>query len=118
VKVAGTAFGAEGRTLKIREQSCYRLSQGSGCFGDLPFTWTKVRSDGTYSVSYQVRRFLPAADWPGAIPGFMDCADFSEALGECQITVAVLNSMGHRDNTFGISSIGDPRGKLEFSTAP
>jgi hypothetical protein len=116
VKVAGTAFGAEGRTLKVREQSCYRLNQGSGCFGDLPFTWTKVRSDGTYSVSYQVRRFLPSADWPGSIPGFMDCADFSEALGACQITVAVLNSKGQRDNTFGISSIGDPKGMLEFAT--
>jgi hypothetical protein len=116
VKVAGTAFGAEGHTLKIREQSCYHINQGSGCFGDLPFTWTKVRSDGTFSVSYQVRRFLPAADWPGTTPGFMDCTDFGEALGDCQITVAVLNSRGQRDDTFGISSIGDPRGSLEFAT--
>lgn len=115
VKVAGTAFGAEGHTLKIREQSCYRITQGSGCFGDLPFTWAKVRSDGTYSVSYQARRFLPSADWPGSTPGFMDCADYSEALGRCQITVAVLNSKGQRDNTFGISSIGDPKGMLEFA---
>ena len=115
VKVRGTAFGAEGHTLKIREQSCYRMIQGSGCIGDVPFTWAKVRADGTYAVSYQAVRLLPVADWPGPVLGFMDCADFNNRLGDCQITVTVLNSKGQADRTFGDSSIGDPRGSLEFA---
>ena len=116
VKVKGTAYGAQGRTLKIREQSCYRMIQGSGCFGDLPFTWTKVRADGTYSVSYQALRLLPVADWPGPVLGFMDCTDFNNRLGDCQMTVTVLNSKGQADRTFGDSSVGEPIGPLEFAT--
>jgi len=108
VAVTGTAYGAEGRTVQVVEQACFMIIQGSGCYGALPAVSTTVRPDGTYAVHYRVRRFL--ADGT-------DCAGGWEILGECELSVIVLDANGTPDDSFGVSRIGEPAAPLSFRTS-
>ena len=113
VKVSGTAYGAKGHVVKVWEDECYDLVQDTGCEAPLAPRWTRVRSDGTWSVVYRVQRVLPTEAWPS---GYVDCAGpLDERLGSCQMVVAVLDSNGRPDKTFGVSSVGEPHGWLEFA---
>lgn len=104
VTVTGTALGAEGHTIKVFEQACYDLVQGNGCYGQLPVTWGTVKADGTYRVKYQARRYLSTGD---------DCVN-PDILGSCLVSVVVLDAQGRRDDSFGVSSIGDPGAGVSF----
>lgn len=106
VTVSGTAYGAEGHTIKVLEQACFDIVQGNGCYGQLPVIWGKVAADGSYSVRYPAKRFLA---------GGTDC--ISPDLGRCLITTIVLDSKGRRDDSFGVSSIGDPGASITFRGA-
>ena len=106
VYVSGTAFGAAGHTVLIAEKACYRVSQGSGCYGALPAVSTTVRPGGYYAVRYLARRFLADGS---------DCTN-PQNLGLCELNVTVLDSNGHPDDTFGVSSIGQPAAWLSFRT--
>ena len=106
VYVSGTAFGAAGHTVRITEEACYRVSQGSGCYGALPAVSTTVRPGGYYAVRYLARRFLADGS---------DCTN-SENLGLCEMNAAVLDSNGQPDDTFGVSRIGQPAVLLSFRT--
>ena len=106
VLVTGTAFGASGHAVLIREEACYRVSQGSGCYGARRAVWTVVRPSGFYAAYYPVRRFL--ADGT-------DCAD-PNILGLCELNAAVLDSNGIPDDSFGVSRIGAPAALLSFRT--
>jgi len=107
VKVTGTAFGANGHTVKVHEAACYSIVQGSGCYGDYSAVSSRVRSDGTYSVSYRVHRYL--------IDG-TDCAS-QDILGACELTVAVLDGARQADDSFGVSRRGQPAAWLQFRTS-
>ena len=103
--VSGTAFGAEGHTVRVLEEACFSIVQGSGCYGALPAVTTTVRADGTYAVHYRVRRLLSDGT---------DCT--GDILGFCELTVVVLDSAGNPDDTFGISRRGQPALPLTFRT--
>jgi len=68
---------------------------------------TTVRADGTYAVHYRVRRYL--ADGT-------DCAGGWGVLGECGLSVIVLDANGIPDDSFGVSRIGQPAAALSFRT--
>jgi hypothetical protein len=104
VKVTGTVYGAEGRTVAVFEAGCFSIIQASGCYGELPSRTTTVRSDGTYSLRYVVRRYL--ADGT-------DCAS-ADILGDCWLVAAVLDEQGIPDDSFGVSRIGQPGVLLTF----
>jgi hypothetical protein len=106
VRVTGTVYGASGRTLLIREEACYDIIQGRGCYGARPAVWTVVRPGGFYAAYYPVRRFL--ADGT-------DCTDPS-ILGSCELNVEVLDHKGNPDNSFGVSFYGEPGAFLSFRT--
>jgi hypothetical protein len=106
VAVTGTAYGAEGHTIKVLEQSCFDMVQGSGCYGQLPVKWGKVKADGTYKVKYPAQRHLGDGT---------DCAE-PFILGSCVLSVIVLDALGRHDDTFGVRSLGDPQGSLTFAT--
>ena len=106
VHVTGTVYGARGQTLLIREEACYAIEEGSGCYGARPAVWTTVRPGGFYAAYYPVRRFL--ADGT-------DCTD-PNILGLCELNVTVLDSNGIPDDSFGVSRIGDPAALLSFRT--
>jgi hypothetical protein len=104
VRVTGTAYGAEGRTIKVLEQACYDMVQGNGCYGQLSVRWGKVKADGTYKVEYPAQRHLAGGE---------DCVD-PDLLGSCLITTVILDSRGRPDDSFGVSSLGDPRAAVTF----
>ena len=108
VAVTGSAAGAEGHTIKVLEQGCFDLIQATGCYGQLPVKWGKVRADGTYRVKYPVQRHL--ADGT-------DCAD-PDILGSCVVSVIVLDILGRHDDTFGVRDRGDPQALLSFAATP
>ena len=108
VAVTGTAYGAEGHTIKVLEQGCFDIIQATGCYGQLPIKWGKVRADGTYQVKYPAQRHL--ADGT-------DCAD-PEILGRCVVSVIVLDTLGRHDDTFGVRDRGDPQAVLAFAATP
>lgn len=114
VTVTGTAFGAEGHRVGVREHVCYDIVQETACYGDLGYVWTKVHRDGTFRVSYLVRRFVPANGYDQPV----DCAgDPNERLGDCSVTAVILDRHGQPDNSFGYAEFfGDPRGLIEFAT--
>jgi hypothetical protein len=113
VAVTGTAFGAEGHTVKIREHVCYDIVQDTNCYGDLPYNWAKVKANGTFRTVLHVYRFVPASDYPD---GRVDCNGGQELLGDCQVSVVVLNSKGQADNSFGYAeTFGDPAANLTFA---
>jgi hypothetical protein len=104
VTVTGTAYGAEGRTVAVFEAACFSIVQGSGCYGELPRRTTTVRSDGTYTLRYVVRRYL--ADGT-------DCTS-ADILGDCRLVAVVLDEQGNPDDSFGVSRIGQPAVSLTF----
>jgi hypothetical protein len=104
VSVTGTADGAQGRTVRILEEACFSIVQGSGCYGQLPAVTTTVRANGSFATRYTARRFL--ADGT-------DCAD-PDILGFCEISVVVLDANGNPDDSFGLSRIGQPAAPLSF----
>ncbi len=113
VKVSGTAYGAQGQVVKVRQDECFDLVQATGCEAPPTPRWTRVRNDGTWSLAYRVQRILPTEAWPS---GYVDCAGpVDERLGECQMVLAVLDPKGRPDNTFGVSSVGEPHAWLEFA---
>ncbi|HEY5990054.1 MAG TPA: neocarzinostatin apoprotein domain-containing protein [Streptosporangiaceae bacterium] len=103
VQAAGTAFGAQGRTIAVVEEACFSLVQGSGCYGTSVLGSGTVRPDGTWGLRVRVRRFL--ADGT-------DCAD--NILGQCQLTARILDASGQPDDSFGVARIGDPGVPLSF----
>jgi hypothetical protein len=105
VRAAGTAFGAEGRTVMVVEEACFAIVQGSGCYGTLLLGSGTVRADGTWSLRVRARRFL--ADGT-------DCTDSYNLLGECQLTARILDASGRPDDSFGVARIGDPDVSLSF----
>lgn len=115
VTVTGTAFGAEGHRVGVREHLCYDLVQETGCFGDLAYVWTRVQEDGTFRTRYLARRFVPT-DFLGR--GYADCAeDPAERFADCSMTAVILDRQGRPDDSFGDAEMfGDPRGLLEFAT--
>jgi hypothetical protein len=108
VWVSGTAVGAESRTVQIVEEACFSIVQGSGCYGGRLIGSTTVRSDGTWWTRAKVSRFLSDGT---------DCAD-PGILGACEISVTVLGSNGVPDDSFGVSSRGQPAAWITFRTCP
>jgi hypothetical protein len=106
VRVTGTVSGASGRTLLIREEACFEIIQGRGCYGARHAVWTVVRPGGFYAAYYPVRRFL--ADGT-------DCTD-PNILGSCELNVTVLTHKGSPDDSFGVSYFGEPAAWLSFQT--
>jgi hypothetical protein len=109
VAVTGTARGAEGRTIKVLEQGCFDMIQGRGCYGQLPVKWGKVRTDGSFKVKYPAQRHL--GDDPAT-----DCAD-PGMLGQCVLSVIVLDTLGRHDDSFGVRDYGDPAASLSFAAS-
>ncbi len=107
VGVRGTAFGARGHKIKVLEEACYAIIQGSGCYGQLPAVASVVRDNGRYFVHYRVTQFL--ADGT-------DCND-PGILGSCELSVIVLTK-GQPDNSYGLSSIGQPAAQITFRSKP
>lgn len=104
VRASGTAYGAEGRTVRVAETACFDIVQGSGCYGERAPRFTTVREDGTWSVRYRARRFL--ADGT-------DCAS-PDMLGSCGLTVGVLAPDGSADLSFSNPAKGEPLAGLSF----
>ncbi|MFL6139211.1 MAG: neocarzinostatin apoprotein domain-containing protein [Frankiaceae bacterium] len=105
VRVSGTAYGAEGRTVVVVEEACFDIIQGSGCYGTIVKRSGWVARDGTYALSVKATRYL--ADGT-------DCADAANILGHCQLTARILDASGQPDESFGVSSLGDPGALLTF----
>src|SRR5581483_895969 len=59
IRANGSAYGAQGHKIRILEEACYRIVQGSGCYDQLPAVVMRVGSDGTFTTPYRVRRYLP-----------------------------------------------------------
>ncbi|WP_170284672.1 neocarzinostatin apoprotein domain-containing protein [Kribbella amoyensis] len=108
VAVRGTAYGAEGRQVRIVQQACYEIIQDTGCYGALTTVTTRVRADGRYATPYRVHRFL--ADGT-------DCTD-PDMLGGCVLSVTVLDRSGQPDDSFGYSANGDMKTPLGFLSGP
>jgi hypothetical protein len=107
VKVSGTAYGAEGRQVRIVEHACFERIQATGCYQDGKIVTTRVHSDGTYSAYYLAKRFLVDGE---------DCTHQGN-LGECVLSVTVLDRAGQPDNSFGYAAIGDMMAGLTFRTS-
>ena len=105
--VSGTAYGAEGHLVRILEEACFSIIQGSGCYGQNPAVSTTVRTEGTYAVRYRVRRFLSDGT---------DCADTANILGFCELSVIAYDRNGVPDDSFGVSVRGQPALALYFRT--
>ncbi|MEP7089382.1 MAG: neocarzinostatin apoprotein domain-containing protein [Nocardioidaceae bacterium] len=110
VSVTGTAHGAEGHSVTVLEQACFDLVQARGCYDPMPVRWAKVRSDGTFRVSYPAQRFIGES-------GGTDCAD-PEILGRCVLSAVVLDSQGRPDDSFGVPAYGEPSAGLGFAAPP
>lgn len=108
VTVRGTALGAEGQHVQLVQHACFDLIQDTGCYGELNTVTTQVGPDGTYEALYRVSRYLPDEQ-------SSDCAD-PNILGTCVMSVTVLDSTGHPDDSFGYSPNGDMMAVLTFQT--
>ena len=106
VTVRGTARGAEGHQVRLVEHGCFEIIQETGCYGELPTVTTRVRADGSYVARYKVGRFLGDGT---------DCTE-PFILGECVISVTVLDRAGQPDDSFGFSPNGDMKAALLFRT--
>jgi len=105
VRVHGTALGAEGRAVKVFEEACFSIIQGSGCYGAFPIGSTTVSADGSWTIGrVRVTRFL----YDGT-----DCSD-PGILGACEISVSILTASGASDDSFGVSRRGQPAVWLTF----
>jgi hypothetical protein len=105
VKVFGTAIGAAGQQVRVVEQACYDLVQGSGCYGRLVLASTRVRPNGKWHARVRVHQLL--ADGT-------DCAAPDDILGTCLLVAEILDPSGVPDDSFGVSRIGDPSSLLSF----
>jgi hypothetical protein len=106
VKVAGTAFGAEGRRLVVVQQACYFIIQDANCYGTSVSGTTTVGKHGTWRMKVRVHRFL--ADGT-------DCTEpRTNILGSCGLTAHVLDASGQVDESFGVIVYGDPSTDLTF----
>ena len=105
--VTGTAAGAGPRKMQVSEEACFDIVQGSGCYGQLKVRTIRAQHDGSFSLDYTVHRYLSDGT---------DCAE-PDILGECEVTVTVLNADGSADDSFGMSSRGQPAAWLTFRTS-
>lgn len=112
VHVTGTAYGAEGRLVRVVEHSCYEIIQGTGCYAEAAAVWTRVGSRGGYSVWYLARRILMSDDTP------VDCNGTDDFLLRCVISAAVYRRDGTPDNSFGMESYGEPMVDISFRGSP
>jgi hypothetical protein len=106
VKVHGTALGATGQRVRVVEEACFSLVQGSGCYGRLVLATTRVQPNGRWHTRVRVHRLL--ADGT-------DCAD-RYILGSCMLVAEVLDPSGMPDDSFGVARVGDPSSLLSFAT--
>jgi hypothetical protein len=104
VRVHGTAFGAEGRTVTVVQELCHDIVQDTGCGGAVLLRTGTVRADGTFAFPVKARRFMSEGTTPEQVH---DCAIW-EFLNWCQLTAHVLDATGQIDESFGASSFGDP----------
>ena len=107
VQVTGTAYGAQGHLVQIYETACYNIIQGAGCQGRDTVRTTRVNAHGGFAISYVVHRFLPDG---GSTD---DCNDIWPST--CEVTAVILTH-GQPDDSFGVSSIGQPAAWLDFVT--
>jgi hypothetical protein len=118
VTVTGTAFGAEGQRVGVRQHICSRHADAF-CYGDLEYRWSIVKRDGTFRLHYLVRRFVPtSAGGPNPDP-FFDCniSVTAPELGSCSVVARILDRKGQPDDSFGSAEhFGDPAAPLEFAT--
>jgi len=74
----------------------------------VPVRWATVHADGTFTTVYPAKRYMPDGT---------DCAESEEAeCFGCVMTVAVLDRLGRRDDSFGVSGRGQPAANLSFSS--
>jgi hypothetical protein len=104
VRVRGTAYGAEGRTVVVVEEHCFSIIQETGCNDTIVLRTGTIRADGTYAFGVKVRRFLSDRT---------DCVTPSN-FGVCQLTAHILDAAGRTDESFGVSQWGDPGVALTF----
>ena len=104
VRVTGTAVGASGQRVMVWQEACPTIRGYPECYGALPAISTKVRKDGTFSVSFRVRRELADGQ---------DCMTWGYWFGPCQIWVRVLDLQGQPDHSFG-----HPSASLSFTVEP
>lgn len=104
VTVRGTAYGAEGRTVRIVEQACFSIIQDTGCYGARTVVTTRVHANGHYAAPYRVNRLLSDGT---------DCTT-PDILGSCVLSVTVLDRHGQPDDSFGYSPYGDQKTPLSF----
>lgn len=107
VRVRGTAYGAEGHQVQIVERACFDIIQETGCYAPGNVVTTRVHSDGTYSAWYLAKRVLVDGE---------DC-EADGNLGDCVLSVAVLDSAGQPDDSFGVFWWGDMSTPLDFRTS-
>jgi hypothetical protein len=107
VQVTGSAEGSTGRYVRLLQQACFAIVQGSGCNGTIDLGTVRLTRYDTFAATVPVSRILSDGQ---------DCADPLNLLGECGITAEVLDSHGQPDDTFGVARLGDPSAILEFAT--
>lgn len=107
IRVNGRAYGAFGHRILVLEEACYGIIQGSGCYGALPAVTSWIKPNGTFVVNYPASRYLSDGT---------DCAS-DQMLGQCEMSVIVMNH-GQPDDSFGVSSIGQPAAFLTFLGSP
>jgi hypothetical protein len=104
-RVHGTASGAEGQAVKVFEEACFSIIQGSGCYGASLIGSAIVSSDGKWTIGrVRVTRFLSDDT---------DCRD-PGILGACEISASILNASGFPDDSYGVSRRGQPAVWLTF----
>ncbi len=108
VTVRGTAYGAEGRKVRIVEQACFDIIQETGCYGARTAVTTRVHADGRYATPYRVNRLLSDGT---------DCTT-PDILGSCVLSVTVLGRDGQPDDSFGYAPHGDMMTPIAFRTGP
>ena len=92
VRVTGMAAGASGQRVSVWEEACPTIRGYEECYGALPSVSTKVRKDGTYSLTFLAQRELA---------GGQDCMASGYWFGRCQVRVRVLDPQGRSDRSFG-----------------
>ncbi|GAA1642859.1 hypothetical protein ACFQY4_06550 [Catellatospora bangladeshensis] len=103
VIVTGSAKGSQGRYVTIVQARCYQLVQGSGCSGQLPLVSVPLRDNDTFRVKVPVYRHLA------------DLTDCRDEFFPCRLIAVVLDTDGRPDDTFGVSSLGDPGVVVTFA---
>jgi hypothetical protein len=107
IQVTGTAIGSSGDYVRLVQQACFSIIQGSGCNGAIDLGLVPLTDGDTFTATVPVSRLLSDGQ---------DCADPVNLLGTCGITAIVLDADGEPDDTFGVGRLGDPSAYLEFAT--